>query len=103
MTDAGVIVKPLRAAPDGGGKIKLSGSFGVFHMGKLVAHFYDTHGTAIGTQVVGDADPRNALELQTTVPDPERTGRVSLHLVDPNGVDRGALGETVIDSAAGSE
>ena len=103
VSDAGVIVKPLRAAPDAGGKIKLSGLFGVFHSGKLVAHFYDQHGTAIGTQVVGDADPRNALELQSTVPDPGRTGRVSLHVVDGNGLDRGALGETVIDSAASSE
>jgi hypothetical protein len=103
VTDAGVVLKPLRATPDAGGKIKLSGSFGVFYVGKLVAHFYDQHGSANGTQVVGDADPRNALELQTTVPDPGRTGRVSLHLVDADGVDRGALGETVIDSAAGSE
>ena len=103
VTDAGVIVKPLRATPDGGGKIKLSGSFGVFYTGKLVAHFYDQHGTAIATQVVGEADPRKAIELQFTVPDPGRTGRVSLHLVDANGSDRGALGETVIDSATGNE
>src|SRR5579863_543088 len=103
VTDAGVIVKPLRAAPGAGGKIKLSGSFGVFYAGKLIAHFYDQHGTAIGTQVVADADPRNMLELQSAVPDPGRAGRVSLHLVDANGVDRGALGETAMDSAAGSE
>ena len=101
VSDAGVILKALRAAPDAGGKIKLSGSFGVFRVGKLVAHFYDRRGTAIGTQVVADADPRNALDLLSTVPDPGRTGRVSLHLVDASGVDRGALGETVIDSADG--
>jgi len=51
VTDAGVILKPLRAAQDAGGKIKLYGSFGVFLAGKLVAHFYDAHGTPIGSQV----------------------------------------------------
>lgn len=103
VTDAGVIVKALRATPDAGGKIKLSGSFGVFHSGKLVAHFYDQRGTAIGTQTLIEADPRNAITLQTTVTDMGKTGRISLHVVDGNGLDLGTLGETILDSSADRE
>ena len=103
VTEAGVILKPLRAAQDAGGKIKLTGSFGVFFAGKLVAHFYDAHGVPIGSQVLSQVDPRNAILLQATVADPGRSGRVSVHLVDEKGLDRGALGETVLDLITGSE
>jgi len=103
VTDAGVILKPLHAAQDAGGKIKLAGSFGVFFTGKLVAHFYDSHGTPIGSQVLSQVDPRNAVLVQATVADPGRSGRVSVHLVDEKGLDRGALGETVLELVTGSE
>lgn len=103
VADAGVILKPLHATRDPSGKVSLAGSFGVFYAGKLVAHFYDLHGTAIGSQALSQVDPGTMVSLETTVPDPGQTGRVSLHLVDANGADRGALGETVLNSAAGGE
>src|SRR6266853_834068 len=44
VTDAGIITRPLRAVRLENGKVKLSGSFGVFFPGNLVAHFYNEHG-----------------------------------------------------------
>src|SRR5205807_4857020 len=73
VTDAGVILKPLHAVQDAGaGKIRLVGSFGVFFSGKLVVHFYEAGGMAMGTQPLSQVDPRNAVLLQTTVIDPGR-------------------------------
>jgi hypothetical protein len=43
-------------------------------------------------------DPRNPILLQTTVSDPSQADRVSLHLVDSNGLDRGALGEVAVET-----
>ena len=100
LTDAGVILKPLHAALDAGtGKIRLAGSFGVFFPGKLVAHFYGAQGMSIGTQPLMEVDPRKAILLPTTVTDPGRAGRISLHLVDTHGLDRGALGEVPVETS----
>jgi hypothetical protein len=103
VADAGVILKPLHAAQDASGKVSLSGAFGVFFTGKLVAHLYDPHGAAIGAQALTQVDPRNAVLLQSTLDNAGRVGRVSLHLVDANGVDRGTLGETAVEPPAGGE
>jgi len=100
VTDAGVILKPLHAVQDASaGKIRLVGSFGVFFSGKLVAHFYEAGGKSIGMQPLMQVEPRNPLLLQTTVADPGRAGRISLHLVDANGLDRGALGEVAVETS----
>jgi hypothetical protein len=103
VTDTGVILKPLHAEQGGTGAIKLTGAFGVFYAGKLVAHLYDARGAATRTQVLEKVDPRNPISLQTTVTDAGQVHRISLHLVDANGLDRGMLGETALDSSAGSE
>jgi hypothetical protein len=101
VADPGVILKPLQAGKEAtGGKIRLAGSFGVFFPGKLVAHFYDTHGVAIGTQSLLQVDPKNPIILQTAINDPGQSARVSLHLVDSSGLDRGALGEVVVETSA---
>jgi hypothetical protein len=100
VTDPGMILKPLHAVKETtGGKVRLSGSFGVLFPGKLVAHFYDAHGMAIGAQSLIQVDPRNPIVLQIAVNDPGRSGRVSLHLEDTNGLDRGALGEVIVESS----
>jgi hypothetical protein len=104
VADAGVILKPLLAVRDAGaGQIKLSGSFGVFFSGKLVAHFYEAGGKSMGTQPLLEVDPRNPVLLRTAVTDPGRAGRVSLHLVDANGLDRGALGEVAVETSTGDQ
>lgn len=93
VTDAGILISPLVATGLENGKIKLSGSFGVFYSGHLVAHFYDQHGRALGTATIMDASPTEAVSLDTQIAPPARTWRLSLHLIDENGVDRGALQE----------
>jgi hypothetical protein len=100
-TDAGVIVKTLHAKRDvDGEKISLEGSFGVFFAGKLEARLYDSHGMLLGTRTLMEVDPRNSIVLQTTVTDAGRVGRISLHLVDTNGLDRGSLGEVPVEIPA---
>jgi hypothetical protein len=99
VADAGLVLNPLRVVRDAGaGKIRLAGTFGVFFSGKLVAHFYTARGMSMGTQSLMQVDPRNPILLQTTVTDPGKAGRVSLHLVDSNGLDRGALGEVTVET-----
>jgi hypothetical protein len=97
VTDAGTLIWPLKAVFDNG-KVKLAGSFGVFFAGRVTARFYDEHGSFIGTVPVSDVDPKNLVLLETEVVPPEKAARVSLHLEDQAGVDRGSLGEVQISA-----
>ena len=51
VTDAGILITPLRATAENA-KVRLSGSFGVFFAGRLIACFYDEHGSFLGTTPV---------------------------------------------------
>jgi len=95
VTDAGILIKPLQAARDRD-KIKLSGSFGVFFSGHLVVRFYDEHGSFLGTVPIANVNPAEAVSLQSEVVPPGKAARVSLHLEDETGVDRGSLNEVQI-------
>jgi len=99
VTEAGTLIKPLAATEDNG-KVRLSGSFGVFFPGRLVGRFYDEHGSFLGTVPVADVDPAKEVSLEAEVSPPGKAGRVSLHLEDENGVDRGSLNEVEIGSEA---
>ncbi len=96
VTDAGILTRPLRAIGLENGKLRLSGGFGVFFAGRLVAHFYDEHGRSLGTMPVIDVNPTEAVSLEAEVAVPAKPARVSLHLEDENGVDRGALQEVPV-------
>lgn len=96
VTDAGILVHPLHASRLDGGKVKLSGSFGVFYAGRLIAHFYDERGSALNAAQVAEVTPVDLATLQVEVVPSGKAARVSLHLVDRNGVDRGALQEVRI-------
>jgi hypothetical protein len=96
VTDAGILVHPLRASRLDGDKVRLSGSFGVFYAGRLIAHFYDERGSALNTTQVAEVTPVDLATLQMEVVPSGKAARVSLHLVDRNGVDRGALQEVRI-------
>ena len=96
VTDAGILVHPLRASRLDGGKVRLTGSFGVFYAGRLVAHFYDERGSALSATQVAEVTPVDLATLQMEVVPSGKAARVSLHLVDRNGVDRGALQEVRI-------
>lgn len=93
VTDAGIIVDPLQAVSVESGKVKLAGSFGVFFSGKLVAHFYNEHGSIIATVPVAEVTPSELVKLNVEAAIEGKSARVSLHLEDQNGLDRGALAE----------
>jgi hypothetical protein len=96
VTDAGIVLKPLQATHLENGKIKLSGSFGVFFAGRLMAHLYSEHGASLGTIPVIDATPTDAVSLETEITSPAKAARLSLHLEDMQGVDRGSLQEVQV-------
>ena len=96
VADSGLLVRPLRGTRLENGKVALSGTFGVFFSGHLVAQFYDERGVSLGTLPVADASPAELVVLQTEVAPKGQAARVALHLIDENGVDRGALQEVRI-------
>ncbi len=93
VTDAALVVRPFTATRGENGKVALAGTFGVFFAGRLVAHFYDQHGTSLGALPVGNVSPADLVVLQSQVTPNGQAARVSLHLIDANEVDRGAFGE----------
>jgi hypothetical protein len=97
VTDAGLLISGLRAREQDG-KVKLSGDFGVFFSGHLVARFYDEHGALLGTMAVVKVEPSQPVSLNAEIVPPGKAVRVSLHLEDENGVDRGALNEVEISA-----
>jgi hypothetical protein len=97
-TDAGTVVRPLRATRLESGKIKLSAAFGVFFAGRLVAHLYNEHGSELGSVPVRDVDPIELVALEAEIASAEKAARISLHLEDWNGLDRGSLQEVRVSS-----
>ena len=57
VEDAGVVVHPLQATRLETGRIRLSGSFGVFFAGRLVAHLYNEHGAQRGNYAPDSGRP----------------------------------------------
>lgn len=98
VTDAGIVMRPLQGIRLENGKIRLSGSFGVFFSGRLVARFYDEHGSHLGTLPVIDVNPAEPVVVETDVVVPGKPARLSLHMQDENGVDRGSLQEVQLDA-----
>lgn len=96
VADAGIVLHPLQATRLQNGKIKLSGSFGAFFSGRLVARFYDEHGASLGTAPVADVNPAEPVALESEIAAPGKPSRLSLHLEDSNGVDRGSLQEVQV-------
>jgi hypothetical protein len=76
--------------------VRLSGAFGVFYSGRLMAHFYDDHGRPVGVMQVAEVTPTEPVTLQSEITPPEKSARVSLHLIDEAGIDRGALQEVPV-------
>lgn len=97
VSDAGILIRPLKATHAANDAIKLTGAFGVFYPGHLIAHFYDHRGAGVGTTSIMDVSPTEAVTLEKEIPAPKAV-RVSLHLVDENGLDRGSLQEVRVES-----
>lgn len=96
VTDAGILIRPLQATAMENNKIRLSGTFGVFYSGRLETHFYDEHGRSIGVSPLTDVNPVEPVTLQMEITPPSKASRLSIHLVDESGLDRGALREVRI-------
>jgi len=60
---------------------------------------YDEHGASLGSLPVVNVSPAELVSLATEIPSNEKAARLSLHLQDENGVDRGSLQEVPIRSA----
>jgi hypothetical protein len=99
VSDAGILMQPLRATRLENGKIRISGSFGVFFEGRLVAHFYGEHGRSSASMAVAQVSPTEPVLLDTEIDPQGKPARLSLHLEDSNGVDRGAFDEVEVDTA----
>ena len=99
VADAGIVVRPLQATRLETGHIRLSGSFGVFFAGHLVTHLYDEHGASVGTMPLTQVDPTDLVQLDTELTPPAKSSRISLHLEDVNGLDRGALQEVQVNAS----
>ena len=98
VTDAGIVLKPLQATQGENGEIRLSGSFGVFFSGRLVAYLYSEHGASLGRLPLANVNPTEPVSLETEITSPGKAARLSLHLEDMNGVDRGSLQEVQVST-----
>jgi hypothetical protein len=99
VTSAGVILTPFSVTASGNGLV-LSGSFGVFFPGKLRAHLVDGHGVEQQSVDIETVAPQTRVELRGEIQlQGRRPARMSIHLVDDQGTDRGSLGEAAIPSA----
>jgi len=62
----------------------------------LVAHLYNEHGASLGTMPLTQVDPSDLVVLETDLTPPAKPARISLHLEDGNGLDRGSLQEVPV-------
>jgi hypothetical protein len=95
VTDAGLVAQPLTARRTAA-RVELSGSFGVFFPGELKAFLYDEKGLGTSEVSLEAVRPQEPVILHQTIAAPGNIGRVSIHLIDSSGVDRGALGEVFV-------
>jgi Domain of unknown function (DUF4380) len=101
VTDGGVLGKPLRAVQLGS-ELNLTGKFGVFFPGTLVAYLYDHSGKETNQVSIQAVSPKDLIDLKKSIPASAEVVRVSIHLIDRNNLDRGSLGEVFV-AARGSE
>ena len=92
VTDSGLVAKPFTVRRTGDNLV-LSGSFGVFFPGELKAFLYDQGGVGTDQVTLQTVRPQDAVVLNQTIPATKHVARVSIHLIDSKGVDRGPLGE----------
>ncbi|MGA9720048.1 MAG: hypothetical protein WBQ79_17330 [Acidobacteriaceae bacterium] len=95
VTDAGLVGRSL-VAKNNAGKLELSGSFGVFFPGTLKAYLYDEGGAETGEVSLQSVQPQDPVQLSQTITTAKNVARVSVHLIDSSGLDRGALGEVLV-------
>ncbi|MGB6391745.1 MAG: hypothetical protein WBF14_05200, partial [Candidatus Acidiferrales bacterium] len=95
VAEAGLIADSLQAVRTAAG-VRLSGSFGVFFMGSVTAHFIGADGEELGTHPLGTANPSEPLNLNEDVRAPAATARVRITIDGENGKSRGVLSEAAV-------
>jgi len=95
VTDAGAVAEHLRIAGSAG-NWTLTGTFGVFFEGKVVAKFLDTHGKTLSEKTLKTATPLEPLKLAGKISIPKGTSRLALHLIDSQARERGLLEEVPV-------
>jgi hypothetical protein len=93
VTDAGLVVHALAATRSDGGSVTVTGSFGALFGARVIAHVYEGGGRLLDSLPLGDADPLKPLDLNKTIAVSNDAARISVHLEDSSGTDRGSLGE----------
>jgi len=98
VTSAGIVGSPLAVSSTTGG-LRLIGTFGVFVPGRMEAQLFDSHGDLITKIPLQAVSPSEIVELKMEVKATTQTARVSLHVLDQDGKDQGALGEARVSAA----
>jgi hypothetical protein len=98
VRDAGIIETELSASrkPQ---SIVLTGKFGIFVTCSLVALFYDQNNSLTRNIPLQAADPAKVVDLHQEIAITKSDVRISVHVIDEKGIDRGALGEVAIPQA----
>ena len=91
VTPAGLVDTPLAVATSGG-TTTLSGTFGVFDTGDLVAYFLDAQKKQIRTQNLQGAKPDELAVLSAKVIVPVGTKSIEVHFISRGFQDLGSLG-----------
>ena len=91
----GVISEPLTAKVDGG-RVNLTGTFGVFTPGTLQATFYSVMGEELSHETLMAVDPREVVRLDKAVALPAQTYRISVCVRDANLENLGFLGNVIL-------
>jgi hypothetical protein len=102
-TEAGVVGEPLAISISSASAdvLTLSGTFGVFFAGKLEAHLYDGGDRESSVVPLESVIPADLVKLNQAIKVSAATGRISVHLIDRSGVDRGTLGEVRVSRKSG--
>jgi hypothetical protein len=95
VRDVGLVGRFLLATRVSGG-VRLQGDFGVFFPGHLVANCYDSSGVYLKPYPLANVDPLEPVSVEPTISAPVECARISLHLIDAGGFDRGSLGEAYV-------
>jgi len=99
VTVAGVVAKHLRVS---NGR-KLTGTFGVFYPGKVIASFLDKDGKQISEVKLRRVTPKELVNLEEKISFPKGANRLALHLIDSHSQDRGLLDEVSVAPGGAGE
>jgi uncharacterized protein DUF4380 len=92
---AGAISEPLSGKVEAG-HVALRGTFGVFTPGTLEATVYSVMGEELAHETLMAVDPREVVRLEKSIALPPDAFRVSVHVKDAAGENRGFLGNVIL-------